>query len=121
MITYTYWLIAFGLALMIMLLVGAKFKQWRTATVVAVVLLIGAWAAYYFHFQQLFVKQWGGVMSVTVPDGQRHLNATWKDNHLWIENYDPKSNVCIFTEFSKGNMLQGKVIIKNCNPAAMGE
>ena len=121
MITYTYWLIAFGLALMIMLLVGAKFKQWRTATVVAVVLLIGAWAAYYFHFQQLFVKQWGGVMSVTVPDGQRHLNATWKDNHLWIENYDPKSNVCIFTEFSKGNMLQGKVIIKNCNPVALGE
>jgi len=95
MITYTYWLIAFGLALMIMLLVGAKFKQWRTATVLAVVLLIGAWAAYSFHFQQLFVKQWGGVMSVTVPDGQRHLNATWKDNHLWIENYDPKSNVCI--------------------------
>ena len=53
--------------------------------------------------------------------GSGTLNATWKDNHLWIENYDPKSNACIFTEFSKGNMLQGKVIIKNCNPAALGE
>jgi hypothetical protein len=42
--------------------------------------------------------------------------ATWKDDNLWIENYDPKTNTCHFREYSKGAMLEGKVLIKNCNP-----
>ena len=63
----------------------------------------------------------GGVMSVTVPDGQRHISATWKDENLWIENYDPKTNICHFSEYSKGNLLQGRVQIKNCNPLLIKE
>ncbi len=55
-------------------------------------------------------------MTLSVPEGQLHIGSTWKDENLWIENYDPKTNICYFNEFSKGNMLQGKVIIKNCNP-----
>ena len=72
--------------------------------------------AYYFHFQQVFVKRYGGVMSINVPEGQLHITATWKDDNLWIENYDPKTNTCHFNEYSRGNLLQGKVTIKNCNP-----
>jgi hypothetical protein len=45
------------------------------------------------------------VVSLTVPEGQRHLNATWKDDNLWIENCDPETTVCIVTEYSKGNIL----------------
>jgi hypothetical protein len=33
-----------------------------------------------------------------------------------VENYDPATNTCEFREYSKGNLLQGRVIIKNCNP-----
>ncbi len=55
-------------------------------------------------------------MTLSVPEGQLHLGATWKDDNLWIENYDPKTNICHFREYSKGNLLQGKVTIKNCNP-----
>lgn len=55
-------------------------------------------------------------MSITVPDGQYHVSATWKDDHLWIENYDPETNTCHFSEYSKGNLLEGRVTIKNCNP-----
>jgi len=44
------------------------------------------------------------------------IAATWKDDNLWIENYDPATNRCIFAEYSKGNLLEGKVTIKNCNP-----
>ena len=84
--------------------------------IVAVVLLIIGWSLYTFHFQQVFVRNWGGVMAVTVPKGQRHMSATWKDNNLWIENYDPETNTCYFQEYSKGNLLEGKVTIKNCNP-----
>ena len=85
----------------------------------AVILLIG-WASYYFYFQQVFVKRWGGVMSITVPAGQLHITATWKDDNLWIENYDPQTNKCIFSEYSKGNVLEGRVTIKNCNPIIPG-
>jgi hypothetical protein len=54
-----------------------------------------------------------------VPDGQKHILATWKDDNLWIENYDPQTNTCHFNEYSKGNLLQGKVTIKNCSPIAL--
>jgi len=64
------------------------------------------------------VKRWGGVMAISVPDGQHHIAATWKDDNLWVENYDPKSNTCIFSEYSRGNLLQGRVLIKDCNPLA---
>jgi len=55
-------------------------------------------------------------MSISVPEGRVHLAATWKDDNLWIENYDPATNRCIFSEYSKGNVLEGTVTIKNCNP-----
>ena len=120
MITYAYWGLAIILTLSILGLVGLKFNKWPAAIVLAAIVMIAAWAAYYFHFQQIFVKRWGGVMSLTVPEGQHHITATWKDENLWIENYDPESNTCVFTEYSKGNMLQGKVTIKNCNPVSLG-
>ena len=82
--------------------------------------MVIGWIAYFFYFQQLFVKRWGGVMRISVPAGQLHIAATWKDDNLWVENYDPATNNCVFTEYSKGNLLEGKVIIKNCNPLVVG-
>ena len=67
-----------------------------------------------FEFSS-YLKE-GGVMTISVPDGQRNISATWKDDNLWVENYDPASNTCIFAEYSKGNLLEGRVRIKNCNP-----
>ena len=37
-----------------------------------------------------------------------------------VQNYDPEKNICYFTEYSKGNVLEGRVIIKNCNPLLPG-
>jgi hypothetical protein len=115
MITYTYWIIA------IILVAGTFVLLNRTTTVKtgmigASAVLFIAWAAYFFHFQQVFVKHYGGIMSVSVPKGQMHIAATWKDDNLWVENYDPGTNTCHFNEYSKGNLLQGKVLIKNCSP-----
>jgi hypothetical protein len=121
MITYAYWTLAIALTIGVLLLVGMKFKKWTAAIILGVLIMIAAWSAYNFHYEQLFVKNWGGVMSLSVPEGQHHVTATWKDANLWIENYDPETNTCIFTEYSKGNMLQGKVTIKRCNPIALGE
>ncbi|MFT6261902.1 MAG: hypothetical protein ACJA0E_002258 [Bermanella sp.] len=116
MITYFYWLCVVLLAATVLYVAGVKIKNWKFAIIAALSILITGSIAYFFHFQQVFVKNWGGVMTVTIPDGQYHMMATWKDDNLWIENYDPKTNICHFREYSKGAVLEGKVLIKNCNP-----
>lgn len=115
MVTYLYWTLIIALVIAVIWVAIKGNKPWWGVSVAALIFFSG-WIAYYFHFQQIFVKHWGGVMSVTVPDGQYHMGATWKDEHLWIQNYDPDTNTCHFSEYSKGNLLEGKVTIKNCNP-----
>ena len=116
MVTYLYWTAVIGVMVAVLYLVGAKMDKWKPAAIGSLVVLIIGLGAYYFHFQQIFVKRYGGIMSISVPNGQQHITATWKDDNLWIENFDPKTNTCHFTEYSRGNLLQGKVTIKNCNP-----
>ncbi len=116
MITYVYWGLVFALVIAVIVGVGLKMNSLMTALVAAAILLLIAWAAYYFYLQQIFVKRWGGVMSISVPSGQYHIATTWKDDNLWVENYDPATNSCVFSEYSKGNLLQGRVTLKNCNP-----
>ena len=116
MVTYLYWIFVVALVIAALYGFGYKLEQWKPALISsAVVLVIGVFA-YYFHFQQVFVKRYGGVMKISVPAGQLHIAATWKDDNLWIENYDPKTNTCHFREYSRGNLLQGKVTIQNCTP-----
>ena len=116
MITYAYWAGVLALAGLALGILGVRFGSWKAASAVAVLLLVAGWGAYAFYFQQIFVKRYGGVMAITVPEGQRHITATWKDENLWVENYDPATNTCHFNEYSRGNLLQGKVTIRNCNP-----
>lgn len=116
MVTYLYW---FAVLVFTAL---AGWVLWRLANpkvglIAAAVVFVIGWCMYTFHYQQILVKHWGGVMSVSVPEGQLHIQITWKDDNLWIENYDPKENTCYFSEYSKGNLLEGQVVIKNCNPA----
>jgi hypothetical protein len=116
LITYIYWGVVAIAALAALYLLGFRLRSWRGSLIVVALILFISWIAYFFYFQQLFVKRYGGVMHVTVPEGQKHISVTWKDDNLWIENYDPETNNCIFSEYSKGNLLEGRVIINNCNP-----
>ncbi|ROS04934.1 hypothetical protein EDC56_0451 [Sinobacterium caligoides] len=116
MITYLYWgcaLFVAGAVLYYMFKAGYKNKS---SFIVTGLILLTAWASYTFYLQQIFVKRWGGVMSITVPSGQQYMGMTWKEDNLWLETYDPKKNQCRFAEYSRGDLLQGRVIIKNCNP-----
>ena len=121
MITYLYWLVVIGAAFGLIFLFGARFASWKGAAIGGGLVLFVGWAAYFFYFEQIFVKRYGGVMSIRVPAGMQHIAATWKDDNLWIENYDPAKNECVFAEYSKGNMLEGRVTIKNCNPVSTGK
>lgn len=116
MITYFYWIIVALIIIAAIYLLGVKLEMWKPALITGLVVLLVGVGAYYFHFQQIFVKRYGGVMTIKVPAGQLHVAATWKDDNLWIENYDPKTNTCHFSEYSRGNLLEGKVTIKDCNP-----
>ena len=115
MITYLYWIAVFAVAIFVFWGIGKYFK-WKPALISALVVLLVGWLAYIFHYENVFVKNWGGVMTIEVPEGQVHLHTTWKDDNLWVENYDPQKNECYFMEYSKGNLLEGKITIKNCNP-----
>ena len=115
MITYLYWAAVIAL-IVLSLFIGGRLGRLGKGAIVAAIIFLTAWLAYYFHFEQVFVKRFGGVMYISVPDGQRHLGSTWKDDNLWVENFDPRTNECIFSEYSKGNLLEGRVVIKNCNP-----
>ena len=117
MITYFYWALILFAAGAVLFLFG-KWKRWKAASIGSLTIIALGSLAYYFHFQQVFVKRYGGMMTINVPEGQQHISATWKDDNLWIENFDPTTNTCYFNEYSKGNLLQGKVTIKNCNPIA---
>jgi len=119
MVTYLYWALVIGLVVAVIVAIGIKMDNLKGALVAAAVLLFIGWALYYFYLQQIFVKRWGGVMTIKVPDGQYHIATTWKEDNLWVENYDPATNRCVFSEYSKGNLLQGRVTIKNCNPIAL--
>lgn len=115
MITYFYWLVVTLIAVAVLLL-SRRFNKLKIGVLTALVIVLVGWTAYVFHFEQIFVKRYGGVMTIEVPNGQVHIATTWKDDNLWVENYDPATNTCYFNEYSKGNLLQGKVIIENCNP-----
>lgn len=116
MITYLYWLLVAALIFGTLFLVGVRHDRWKPAIIISVILWLAGTLLYYFWLEQIFVKRFGGRMSVTVPDGQMHVAATWKEDNLWIENYDPDTNECIFSEYSRGNVLEGRVIIRNCSP-----
>ncbi|WP_178006190.1 hypothetical protein [Marinospirillum perlucidum] len=116
MLTNLYWLVVVALLLGIFYLISVRLGRVRVALVVALVLGVLSHSFYYFYLEQLLVKRYGGSMSLQVPEGQYHLGVTWKGDNLWIQNYDPDNNNCIFREFSRGSMLEGQVVIKNCNP-----
>ena len=115
MITYAYWIGVVALAIAAIWLLGMR-NLWRAALGTAAVILIVGWAAYFFHYQQVFVKRWGGVMHLNNKAGYQHLGVTWKDDNLWVETYNPADNTCHFNEYSRGDLLQGEVVIRNCNP-----
>lgn len=116
MVTYLYWFLVVALIFAVLFGIGARLNKWKPALITALVLLVAGSGFYYFWLQQILVKRYGGRMSISVPAGQMHMHSTWKDDNLWIENYDPDTNECIFSEYSRGSLLEGRVVLKNCNP-----
>lgn len=116
MLANFYWILVVLLVLGLFYLVGMKFGKLKPALILALLLAVCSHLFYYYYLEQMLVKRWGGSMSIQVPEGQYHIGVTWKDDHLWIQNYDPATNECIFREYSRGSVLEGQVRLRNCNP-----
>ena len=85
MITYLYWAFVLAMAGILFWSLGYKARQWRGATIAAGIALVIGWSAHFFYFENLFVKRFGGVMSIATPEGQQHIATTWKDDNLWVK------------------------------------
>lgn len=116
MLTNLYWIITLTVIFAIFYLIAVRFSKPKPAFLITLVLALISYSFYYYYLEQLLVKHYGGTMVIQIPEGQQHLGVTWKDDHLWIENYDPIKNECIFREYSRGSVLEGQVRLRNCNP-----
>lgn len=116
MITYLYWFLLVVTVLGVFMGLGVRFGQWKWGFVAGGLIALLGTLAYYLYFEQIFVKRYGGVMAISTPDNRLHLGSTWKDDNLWVESWDPQENKCYFTEYSRSHVLQGSVVIDNCNP-----
>lgn len=116
MLTNLYWIIAAALIFGAFYLLAVRLNKVKPALIVALVMAVISHFFYYYYLEQMLVKRWGGSMNVQVPEGQHHIGVTWKNDNLWIQNYDSASNECIFREYSRGSVLEGEVRLRNCNP-----
>lgn len=112
--TFAYYSVVFLVIVVISLFLQKKGFKYQVSSS-AIILMISIFI-YNTFFEQMIVKQYGGTMSVDIPDGAQFMNVTWKDNDVWLLWHDPVSGNCVFKEESKRGLLQGKIIINNCNP-----
>lgn len=115
MITYLYF--TFSVLITLLLFIGlikvAEMKA-MLAIPISVIFIAFTWGMYEFYFQQKFVRSFGGKMSLVIKEDEQLVNVTWKEDNMWILTFNPKTALCYFRESSRGNMLQGEVVIKNC-------
>ncbi len=97
---------------------GALFLKKSKVAGVGSALIIAAigYVAYIGYFENIFARKWGGTLDVKIQENHLYINSTWKENDLWLATYDPESRTCVFQEYSRSGLLEGKVKIKNCNP-----
>ena len=62
-----------------------------------------------FNGCQSITRELGGTTRITLDEGEKFINITWKENNLWV--LVEKENTYIFKEYSNMGILQGKVII----------
>lgn len=116
MITYIYWFLLCATALGLVMGLGNRFGTWKVGMGAAAVVMVVGSLAYFLYFEQMFVKRYGGIMTISNSEGRLHLGSTWKDDNLWVESWDPQTNRCFFEEYARSGLLEGSVVIEQCNP-----
>ena len=82
--------------------------------VIAIMGILGGLITSFRGCKQSVVKNFGGSMTVELEPNKKLVNATWKDNNLWVlvtERTNESPKVYNFTEKSAMGVLQGNVTI----------
>jgi len=58
-------------------------------------------------------KNWGGSQTITLEEGQRLVNATWKEDNMWllVKTDTTKPQIYHFNESSSWGLLEGEITI----------
>lgn len=70
---------------------------------------------------QYVTRTFGGETKLEIPSGTQLVSMTWKGTDLWYLYYNPETNRCVFQESSAVGMMEGSVVIQNCNPVMFHE
>ena len=66
--------------------------------------------------QNQMARQFGGEITIDLPQGNKLVNATWKQNNLWYLTTKMDTNdvpeISYFTEQSSFGIVEGVVIFK---------
>lgn len=81
------------------------------AAMIAIVGLVGLTGC-----EQYVAKKFGGTTELKIPEGSQLVNVTWKHESIWYLVYFEATNTCHFNESSSLGVLEGKVVINDCNP-----
>ncbi|AIW03543.1 hypothetical protein CPT_Moonbeam145 [Bacillus phage Moonbeam] len=65
---------------------------------------------------QHFAKKFGGTATLDLPKGEKLMNITWKDDHLWYltrpMTKEDKAETYKFKESSNFGILEGEIVVK---------
>ncbi len=57
-------------------------------------------------------RHWGGTEKIELPPNHKFINATWKNNDLWIVSQDTLTGKVYFNEKSSLGVLEGTIEFK---------
>ena len=76
------------------------------------ILIIAVALGLYSCTANVRARHWGGTEKIVLEDHEVLLNATWKENELWVLTKDTISNVSHFREHSSWGVVEGEVQFK---------
>lgn len=81
----------------------------KTAVIIAAAVLALAGC------DQYATRTFGGETKINIPTGTQLVSMTWKGTDLWYLYYTPENNRCVFQESSTVGVMEGSVVVENCN------
>lgn len=95
---------------------GGLIKRMMKALTAALLVFAAGWSFWEFYLGNTVARRFGGTLTVELPENAKFVNATWKEDSVWITYYETLTKRCVFKEFSRMGLVEGDVIIPNCDP-----
>lgn len=90
----------------------------RPFSMLSVLVILGVVASIgvtLFGGSQAASRRLGATTSLAIPPGAQLVSMTWKEDSLWHLYYLPAENKCVFRESAPLGVLEGSVVVQNCN------